>query len=67
MVIAKFHELLIRVPILDIYFQSEEESFSDQDQHESVSGNVTQSLPVPGLILFKHDCKKCCWLFSSVS
>ena len=45
MVIAKFHELLIRVPILDIYFQSEEESFSDQDQHESVSGNVTQSLP----------------------
>ena len=22
---------------------------------------------VPGLILFKHDCKKRCWLFSSVS
>ena len=45
MVIAKIHEFLIRAPILDIYFQNEEESNSDHDQHESVSGNVTQSLP----------------------
>ena len=63
---CKNHELLIRVPIVKrkVTVTKTRKVFKEMSHsHHSCHQELVK---VPGLILFKHDCEKCCWLFISV-